>query len=441
MDFKEFYRISEAQDPDEIDWSSLEHLVPDVWNLYLENKKDVSKTFEKLDPKYTKFPAVTEKYINNIIEFLSNIGVKDKFIHSGAGMPGMKHSSFWKEYTKKVTGDEPKTNFFDTPSEKFRISFKKPKTRLMFAGKDESKATFHAAFNTYQESPGNFEKFMQDLESQMIESFKITQNISTTKEEFAKLVDALEPIFQKQGLNRNKEEDIKKLVTDTDDIKKALDRYTEIRIEAMKVIDAEELKQKMRTTLDNFLTTNPEFKSHVILEALSGNQKFEPGSAAIANKIMVTLPDSGLSKIRDIDMTFAQWMSANPFVVFTVDFKPSIPKGRSMGNAMTAIKIQPPTGEGKRGDPRRGFEYAFFGTEEYHKVTNKYRKLIDEEYLNEGIIDKIKAWLVTFAKWLYEKIALAVKSGLNVLETLLGVEGEYDVIDRSTNEDFYNSLG
>jgi len=433
MDFKNFVYIKESKPEGEISAFAMEQAIPELWNSYLENDRNIEKTLINLPNDLKEHKEITEKFLENLVETLQPLLGNETMTFIGDGHPTIKLSDYWKKASGKTRGDKPKTDFL-TPSRDYKISFRKPGGSVLFFGSSsDTLATFYAAFDDFKQKPVNFEKIINMVKTHL-SKFKISSPISKLKNQLNDTKEILQPYFSEQGLNIDKEGDLKKFVSDSDDVKDAISNLINLRRELIEISNARSLKDELLKHLKIFFEENLEYKAYYILEALSGKYKFGVNEIGSANYIMATsqidvinkksgktIIPAGESKVRKIDYPLAVSLANSKNIKLHVDFK------TSNKDAWSAIKLSSPTVFKKERD-------TFFGAEEY--INNA----VNEYILNESVIGDVGKWLLGLARWLYNKIILIFKKGLKFTMEFFGVDPEIIIEDNTNFKTFYKMI-
>ena len=359
-----------------------ETLAVTLWNTSLKNEtvpKNLSKfesVFKELQKYSTHYKTEIEKYS----------GRKDKT------------TDFWLEETGK-SADEPKTDLLSTNG-KLKLSAKKGPAQLMSAVQQESKATVLAAAKTVGLNE-KIKKNILDAVSQM------AVNTRTDKLNTAELRKA-DPKKLKSEINKN--------------AKKILDTATAANA-------------KLQKELDKAFSNNPEFKKAFVYEAMTGEQKFGPKSAAEANYVIAFNNDFTDVKIEDISKL------SSPMVAKVADLTKLV-----IGFKSVSYK--------KKGE-KAG--YTFFSSvrlvlKDLVAKQEDLNEIIDNNQLNEKTsLVYNKQQIKQFFSYLYEKFNKLIdfiSNGIKKIEELLkeGIEKVLDFlgfemeVDLSCSEDNYFNI-
>jgi len=297
-----------------------------------------------------------------------------KFVHYGSGSSRL--TSEWEQYFIDMTGKPaksatktPKTDFY---SKNIHYSLKKEGgSQLMSGGKAESLATLAFAFANTPDYVKNdvFQSAFDELTDEISESFKRYTKIGTIND-------------IKKDIKAGKKS---KLIND---------------------IDKQIRKNNEMSTALRKLTSSSEFKSSIVKEAMTGDNKFSDYDSK-ADYLMV-FNEIGDSKVQKIDPAFVSNVANK--TRFDISFK------ASDGDAWVAMK-------GVVRESQSDLLNDSLLEETFIECLNEYE-------LNEGILDKVKLMgnkLLSFVKSWVKKIIDKIKSSFTVLLKTFGQTAKADI--------------
>ena len=349
MRFKNF--INEAKPAGEIGHAKIEQQVPKAWNTYIRQAEPGEEVKD-------------EQFVSNVGTSIEGSLPQQRLEFVGSGMTDkIRISDYWYSYTKSKMGVKPKTDFH-TEDEETKISFKKSNgSALLFSGKNESLATFHAAFDEFRIDENSFKQLTDYISEKMSDIIKVEDTIKNVK-------------------NRVKKgEDINELDS--------------------RILNIDKAHGELKNILAEFFENNKTFNMYFIKEAMSGAYKFKDTPIGAANHIMSSKP-TGESKIRKIDFDLCKRVVDQGIIRLDVAFK------TSRDNAWSAIKLLL--------DPNK--EEQVFD----HFIRQYNEGIITEGVLFDKITTFIKEMIPQWVKKVVTQLIEAIKKGFDAFMQFMGVQ-------------------
>jgi hypothetical protein len=455
MSFKEF--LIEKQEG--MSALNLERYVPIFWNYYSVNGGDAQKynlaeaielaASDKVKLSVEEFHELTNERIKtNILKVMSKyIPANEELLFTGNEKTQYRESKKWIEYkniikytpsekgsdttdtkqTKAVTSPEKLNSTPDSPKTDFISKHRTSKiyfcklggTMFLFAGPEESGATFLAAQDmliakdpTFLEKVfenGTIKKQVEEINNNIkknLTSLTTTLNRTKTTEKLTKLNDLIKKQEKEPTLNKD---ELKKAIEDRDATKKDFEKFVEIENNTKQLVD-----QIVKT-----FTSSPELKQYVVYEAISGATKFRDTPDGIANLIMGIEPINGKTVVAKLDEKFC--LNFAKTVNVSVAFKTSQSTHHTKSTA--SLKVRPNTTVPDQ--EIKNIEYGKTGqTEEIVKESfeNDLNRLYEDAYLYEGIMDIVTA-VIHWGKKFWEKLKELLKQGIDKLLEYFGIPG------------------